>query len=829
MMRTRRRCWATLLVLLGWPIVTVAQETTFLREALYSGSVGMRGVRRSAVFTDPFFSRYVTGSLAAPREGDVSGKNYRGEAMHWQRIRADESGAFAGRNLRGGYLYLTHGSETEKTVILRTNGNSEIFVNGVLRAGDYYGKGWIILPVQLKKGKNEFWFKAGRGSRKTLSLSSPRKPVFLTDVDMTIPDFLTHEIGDKQAAIRIVNATEKTLDGLSIRSNVAGQTRSTRVRGTITPMPVRKIPYTLRDGAFAAGTQAVQVSLYQGDTLIDEIDISMEVREPSQPYRRTFISEIDGSLQYYGVRQGQAETGRKPALFLSVHGAGVKALGQAAAYQAKEWGHVIAPTNRREFGFDWEDWGRIDALEALAQAESRYGTDPLRTYLTGHSMGGHGAWYLGATYPSRWVAIAPMAGWRSFFSYVGTREFSEPTPMEAMLNRAANPSRTMELSRNYLQHGVFIEHGDNDRTVPVREARAMREHLGAFHPDLAYYEEPGGGHWYGVDHQRVFDYFKWHEMKDVRDVDVLEFRSITPGISAFSRYITLYQQEKSYVPCGVVAKQTIRSRRQRRQDEDISERKIEIDTENLQVFKIDLGHCKHLESLSIEVDGQAIEPLPWAERDALWLKRSAETWSLVDEQPDPTEKNPQRYGGFKDAFRHRVVFVYSTGGRPAENDWSYQKARFDAQSFYYRGNGSVDIIPDHAFTPDAFPDRSVILYGNASTNRAWKGLLHDCPIQVQRGAIKVGDRSLSGDTWGVYMVRPRPDSLIASVGVVAGTGLQGMRSVMPNRYFVAGTGYPDLMIISPGMYTEGAAGVKAAGYFGNDWGVENGSIVWSDL
>ena len=78
------------------------------------------------------------------------------------------------------------------------------------------------------------------------------------------------------------------------------------------------------------------------------------------------------------------------------------------------------------------------------------------------------------------------------------------------------------------------------------------------------------------------------------------------------------------------------------------------------------------------------------------------------------------------------------------------------------------------------------------------------------------------------MVRPRPDSLTASVGVVAGTGLQGLRAVTPNRYFVAGTGYPDLMIISPAMYTDGVDGVKAAGYFGNDWSVENGSITWSE-
>jgi hypothetical protein len=78
------------------------------------------------------------------------------------------------------------------------------------------------------------------------------------------------------------------------------------------------------------------------------------------------------------------------------------------------------------------------------------------------------------------------------------------------------------------------------------------------------------------------------------------------------------------------------------------------------------------------------------------------------------------------------------------------------------------------------------------------------------------------------MVRPRADSTTASVGVIAGTGLPGMRTVTPNRYFVAGTGYPDLLIVSPAMFDRGLAGVKAAGFFGNDWSVENGSIVWSD-
>ena len=288
-----------------------------------------------------------------------------------------------------------------------------------------------------------------------------------------------------------------------------------------------------------------------------------------------------------------------------------------------------------------------------------------------------------------------------------------------------------------------------------------------------------------------------------------------------------YQQEQSYAFCGVVAKQTIRSRRQRRQEEAISERKIEITTENLRVFRIDLEHCQHLQKLTVEVDGQPLENLPWPQQNELWLKREGKRWSLLDEPPHRREKNPARYGGFKDAFRHRVLFVTSTAGCPEENEWSYRKARFDAETFYYRGNGSIDIIPDHAFTPEAFPDRSVILYGNASTNRAWKQLLDDCPVQIRRGEVTVGDRSLVGDDLGVYMVRPRPDSHTASVGVVSGTGQQGFRAVTPNRYFVAGTGYPDLMIISAAMYTQGVRGVIAAGYFGNDWSVEKGDIVWS--
>lgn len=53
------------------------------------------------------------------------------------------------------------------------------------------------------------------------------------------------------------------------------------------------------------------------------------------------------------------------------------------------------------------------------------------------------------------------------------------------------------------------------------------------------------------------------------------------------------------------------------------------------------------------------------------------------------------------------------------------------------------------------------------------------------------------------------------------------RKMPLNRYFVAGAGFLVLMIVSPDMYTGGVDSVKAAGYFGHDWTVKNGSFVWS--
>jgi poly(3-hydroxybutyrate) depolymerase len=54
-----------------------------------------------------------------------------------------------------------------------------------------------------------------------------------------------------------------------------------------------------------------------------------------------------------------------------------------------------------------------DVLNVVSLVEQEYKIDRQRVYLMGHSMGGFGAWYLGAEHADLWAAVAPMSGTRA--------------------------------------------------------------------------------------------------------------------------------------------------------------------------------------------------------------------------------------------------------------------------------------------------------------------------------------------------------------------------------------------------------------------------------
>lgn len=755
-----------------------------------------------------------TGKFKAPSGNDLTATNYgrTREAVQWTPIEADSTGKFANRALRRAYVFTEYKADKPQIALLESSGNTRTFINGMPHEGDHYDFAYTLIPFRMQKGMNEFIFTPGRFGRVEAKLIIPSKPVMLTKRDMTLPDIINGE-GEKWAAIRIVNAQEKALTGLKIQCTLENGESATLTTDDVMPMMVRKVKFRI-PGATSSKkgeTKATVILQDKSGKEIDRTEISLQQKDASSIHERTFISDVDGSVQYYSVNPSTTQ-GDNQALFLSVHGASVEARNQARAYVPKDWGHIIAPTNRRPFGFNWEEWGRIDAMEVLAEAEKVFKTDPAHTYLTGHSMGGHGTWFLGVTYPDRFAAIAPCA------SYPDIAKYSRPNADAAnvgekhfpMICQAANAGRVLDLRKNFLQSGIYILHGDSDNVVPIEQVRRMREILGTFHPDFCYYEYPGGSHWYSnesVDWKPIFDYFRWHSVPSADKVKQLEFHTASPAISAKDYWVTINQQDTAYDFSSVSFKQT---------DNGISGT-----TSNVASLTFDFPALKLPAEASITIDNETI-PVDGT-RPAV-LKKVSGKWSLVEEIP-VTEKYPSRYGGFKQAFDNRVVFVYATGGNKEENTWYQNKARFDAETFLYRGNGSIDVIADKDFIPSAYADRNVVLYGNASNNKAWNKLLKNAPIQVLKGEIRMGDKVLKGNDLGTYFVYPRPDSPTASVGVVAGTGIEGMKATYPNDYISGITGFPDLLIFNVDMLKEGIHGIQVSGFFGNDWSVEDGCFI----
>lgn len=801
-----------------WTSFLFGQNVHHFTKALFINGVSRYG--REAIYTDHLSYNFFTNVLKKPVAGDSLIIEQRKQVAKWQEVSADSINRLRVRNAfgfgGGGYFYLTYSSEKEQTALLNIKGNSAVYVNNELHAGDPYFSGWFNIPIRLKKGLNEFYV---RGSAITADLVFTDQQVLLNTDDPTFP-FVVKGGDNKHltGAVVVINTLGKPISGLQIKAIFGKQEK-------VTPIPLipslssRKVAFNF-DGSAVSGTgnQSCQLQLIQKGKIIDRKDVYIEVVDGSKQYASTFLSNIDGSVQYYAVAP-QISPNDGSALFLSVHGAGVEAIGQARAYQPKEWGTLVAATNRRPRGFNWEDWGRLDALEVLRLAKERFKPDPRRIYLTGHSMGGHGTWFLGATYPDQWAGIAPCAGYptlKEYGSADGKIPDSSKSAMEQMLLRASNQSDVLNLVNNYKPLGVYILHGDSDKVVSVNYARQMKKLLANFHSDLSYYEYPGGEHWYGnesVDWKPIFDFFKWHQLAPDSSVNSIDFITSSPGISSSYRWASVQQQIQPLKYSRIVLNRNIQSRT------------ITGSTENVQLLKFDLSSFGAKTSIRISLDSlNAIHYTTDSGRDSIYLLKQDQQWSLAN-KPGLLAKGPHRYGTFKDAFNHKMVFVYGTSGTQEENKWSFDKARYDAETWYYRGNGAVDVIEDKEFSLVKFQNRNVIVYGNANTNSVYKLLLQDCPVRIERNLVRAGKEVWKGDDLGAYFVWPIKGTNNNSVGVIAGTGIKGMNAAFANQYFAGGSGFPDIMVFRLGMLQSGANEVKMTGFFDQNWKLSNHNII----
>ncbi len=748
-------------------------------------------------------------------------------SLPWQDTAVDDAGAFDIPD--NGWARVTFTGSQAEPALLKVHAVGDVWINGLPRGGDIYGNG-LELPFAMREGDNEVLLRRGRGrpapvvwTAAQLNDAHPHAASRIARVaphDSTLPDALANEPLEAWAGIIVQNINGTPLSGASISARVGDTAVRTDVP-TVPPYAFLKVPVRLSAAATSStDDRTLHLTLSHGGTVLDEAALKLRTRLRTDAYKRTFVSDIDGSVQYYCMREALPGGEAAPGIVLSLHGASVEATSQARCFKNRDWCHIIAPTNRRPFGFDWEDWGRLDAMEVLADARSHYANDADRTWLTGHSMGGHGTWNVGLTLPDQWAAIAPSAGWATFWSYTGPDRYPEDDGVLEMLHRAANPSDTMLMLPNAERFGVYILHGDADKVVPVREARDMRRALSSFHPNFAYFEEPDAGHWWGdrcMDFPDLMHFLQRHQLGVGGRRDRLRFVTVDPSASSTCDWIGVLQQEQSLVPSSV-------DLRIEQSDEATS---ITGDTQNITALSIDPSHADVQADglLRITLDGKAPVDV-MVDGSTVNLHRDASGGWHASSPPSPDTKNPTRAGRLRSAWNHDVILIYGTTGTPQENAWSYARARQDAERWWYRGNGKVELVADSDFNPDAEPDRGVIVYGNRDVNSAWATLLADAPLQVNRVAVMTPTSTMHDDNLALVQVRPRPGSDVASVAVIAGTGRAGQRLTATMPLFLAGVGWPDWMVVHSNALLYGEDGVLGAGFFGADWSMDPSQSRW---
>lgn len=694
-------------------------------------------------------------------------------------------------------------------------------IGGQPFAGDPYDAGVARSVVRGRRGENEvLLLSAGFGGSRQLTfrvepVDPAGPPVLVVARDVQLPDMVVGLAGDGYAGVPVVNLTESWLD-VTISLDGGGMTGSAVSPWKLAPRAPLKVPVPVRWEAPADGTDEVAVRV-RVTTPAGEAaeEVKAVVRVPDAPRIETFLSRIDSSAQHYGLRPATGAPGATRGLIVSTHGAQVTAHGQASAYGPKADLDIVAPTNRRPFGFDWHDWGRLDFEEVLDLAQRRLQPDPARVHLTGHSMGGHGAWVLGALYADRFASVSPSAGWASYDTYVPftmRRSTWLASPeLNALLLRGLASGRVSPLLENLRGLPVQVLHGGKDDNVPPTQARMLTGLLERLGGRPTYVEAPDEGHWSDLDLNRpgadsvdpaIMDTL-WGGA--VRELWKRSVTFVTPDvdIDADRYWVRVLEQRTAASEVRVEA-------------DVISPELVRVSTRNVVSFGLTLAPPLCVaERLVVEADGSAC-PVRLAScgvTDLIFTRTSA-GWRArrVTERPERPGWN-EHAGGLAKALFTPFVIVLPTRGDVARCDALADVARVMANAWWVRGNGLAPMVRDTDVTSALRASHGLVLIGGPELNAEAARVAGRLLVKATSDGVRLACRRVPGDHLACAHWQPSPDAPSRRLLVLQATSADADQLLAGLHPVTAGAGLPDFVVATPRVRVAGIAGLAAAGFW----------------
>jgi predicted esterase len=521
-----------------------------------------------------------------------------------------------------------------------------------------------------------------------------------------------------------------------------------------------------------------------------------------------FYSKIDDSAQPYGVEiQEGLSVGANHAsvpMWIWLHGRGDTSTDLAFVYgrlNAKKPGQfqpkssiVIHPFGRYCNG--WKSAGETDVFEARDDAMARFHVDPNRVVIAGFSMGGAGAWHLGAHFADQWACVHTGAG------FVDVKRYQKITPDKLPVwyeQKLWGVYDVPNYARNFHNVPLVCYSGEND---PQRDsAEYMVEVLdkeGLHPPHLI---GPEMGHKY---HPEVIQ-----EVQAKIESEVAKGRNPTPN-KVVLQTRTLAYSRMHWLQITELEKQWEDARVEATWDEAIQG--IRLKTSN--VAGIDISHPK---ATKVWMDG--------VETPSNHPPKNGVTWSWSKNHSTTTDglrKQPKLQGPIDDGFKSRFIVVLPDRNvsPTAVDRWVQSEAEHFLVRWRSLMRGDVLVKKVTEITDQDLKESNLVLWGTPRSNTLTATIVHSRELGEvltwNERVVKIGNQEASADKSVPVLCYPNP--LNPNRYVILNSGLT-FRESHDRTNSLQNPKLPDWAIldVTEPPNAETAGRVIAADFFDNQW------------
>ena len=427
---------------------------------------------------------------------------------------------------------------------------------------------------------------------------------------------------------------------------------------------------------------------------------------------RAFYSQIDNSPQPYILEIPKDLDLSKPqSLIIWLHGRGDKvtdmhfmANGLNNKLKFPEQKAItVHPLGRQCIGY--KSAGETDVLEVIKHVSEKYKIDENRIALMGFSMGGAGAWHLGAHYAEKWAIVHPGAGFAETKEYNKLKKEDYPAWYEQKLWGLYD---IPGYARNFLNVPLIAYSGEVDKQIQA--AQVMEKALKKHGHILNHVIGPKMGHKYDPKSMKTI----------LKTVD----KALKNGRNPFPHKVYLQTQTLRYPSMHWL---TIEGLDEHWSDSRVNAElktpmQLVVNTKNISKLTVNLpwpDKKSFAPGFELIIDGASIKLAK--NQTTIKLSKQA-SWLLVDDHSKELRKKPYLQGPIYDAFQTPFLVVTPSG--TSSNIKIDQWADFEIKHLVKRWRelfrGNIRIKKDSEVTEADIKQYNLILWGSPESNSIMK-------------------------------------------------------------------------------------------------------------